>query len=442
MKQKRLTDNQSELVATFLPKKLRQNRKLNASVKLVLANIYQLYYFDNNIGKRTVFRTREDFMRDIGAKDKNEIQRPHAVLIQNELVYIKIGVRGRATEYTLNDDLYQLLPKQIRGEVSEKFKETHKSNTLKTNDLQKAELDIISPSHNKLNDSELQHSFVPSDTDTETNTKTNTIMVHEADVTTGEVETISADLDEASAYKQSSSFSIFEEDLASAHKPISADEIEHLPWEVVDEVKPISGEVKPISADTSTLSGPCSKADVISTSLNEDLPTADRLTYPQCLDDALTPKVPLNPLSHEKQETNPQVEEFIKRVKQAIRKGVYDWSLTLDDMPDYLTGDDVNSVVAPALRSQADVNDFLGLFHISDLSSFAQDLMENRLKNKDIPTIIRHNRIEKLHSKTRSNEDDVNEVEIGEAPDKQINQNSTAETSTKNDDVVDDDLPF
>ena len=391
MKQKRLTDNQSELVATFLPKKLRQNRKLNTSVKLVLANIYQLYYFDNNIGKRTVFRTREDFMRDIGAKDKNEIQRPHAVLIQNELVNIKIGVRGRATEYTLNDELYQMLPKQIRGEVSEKFKETLKSNTLKTNDLQKSETGIISPSHNKLNNSELQHSFVPSDTDTESDTEKEKNNKKESNHV--------AEVTKASAYKQSSSFSIFEEDLASAHKPISADEIEHLPWEVVDEVKPISGEVKPISADTSTLSGPCSKADVISTSLNEDLPTADRLTYPQYLDNALTPNSAA-PLSHD-------LEEFINRVKQAIRKGVYDWSLTLDDMPDYLTGDDVNSVVAPALRQQPDVNDYLGLFTLSDLNNYANELMENRLKNKDINSIIRHNRIEKMHSKSRSNDDEV-----------------------------------
>lgn len=427
MKQKRLTDNQSDLVATFLPKKLRQNRKLNASLKLVLANIYQLYYFDNNIGKRTVFRTREDFMRDIGAKDKNEIQRPHAVLIQNELVNIKIGVRGRATEYTLNDELYQMLPKQIRGEVSEKFKETLKSNTLKTNDLQKSETGIISPSHNKLNNSELQHSFVPSDTDTESDTEkeknNKKESNHVAELATGEDELISAEVTKASAYKQSSSFSIFEEDLASAHKPIS-------------------DEVKPISADTSTEEVLSSEADVISTFLNEDLPTADRLTYPQCLDNALTPQIALPPLSHEKQETNPQVEDFINRVKQAIRKGVYDWSLTLDDMPDFLTGDDINSVVAPALRSQADVNDYLGKFRISDLSSFAQDLMENRLKNKDIPTIIRQNRFEKKHSNSSVNDDEVLDNDNEEAPDKQINQNSTAETSTKNDDVVDDDLPF
>ena len=95
-------------MAAFLPQKLQKNRKLSASVKLVLANIYQLYYYDNNRGNRTVFRTREDFINDIEAKDKNEVLRPHAVLMQNDMVLIRSGVRGRATEYTLNDELYNL----------------------------------------------------------------------------------------------------------------------------------------------------------------------------------------------------------------------------------------------------------------------------------------------------------------------------------------------
>lgn len=168
MKQKRLTQNQSELVATFLPPKLQKNRKLSASVKLVLANIYQLYYYDNNRGKRTVFRTREDFMNDIEANDKNEVLRPHAVLMQNEMVIIKSGVRGRATEYTLNDELYNLLPSQVRGEVSDKFAESQKYNTLNTNDLQNEDTQVVSPSYNNLIDNEIQHSNVPSDTDTET----------------------------------------------------------------------------------------------------------------------------------------------------------------------------------------------------------------------------------------------------------------------------------
>lgn len=168
MKKKRLTDNQSELVAAFLPQKLQKNRKLSASVKLVLANIYQLYYYDNNRGNRTVFRTREDFINDIEAKDKNEVLRPHAVLMQNDMVLIRSGVRGRATEYTLNDELYNLLPSQIRGEVSEKFSELPKHNTLETNDLQSEDKQVVSPIYNKLNNNEIQHSNVPSDSDTET----------------------------------------------------------------------------------------------------------------------------------------------------------------------------------------------------------------------------------------------------------------------------------
>ena len=254
-------------------------------------------------------------------------------------------------------------------------------------------------------------------------------LKHEAEVATGEVtqvdevctliDDISVEVDTPSGIKQSSSFN-FEEDLASAHEDsfsslnfekesrnalqtasahksistegttrdndnlISMDGIEHLPWEVSEEVKPIS-----------TVTSTDGKADTVSAVQNDTISTADRLTYPQCLDNALTPRVPLPPLSHVKQETNPQVEDFLKRVKSAIHKGVYDWSLTLDDMPDFLTGDEINSVVAPALRSQADVNDYLGKFRLQVLNDYAHELMENRLKNKDINSIIRHNRIEK-----------------------------------------------
>ena len=174
MKKKRLTDNQSELVAAFLPQKLQKNKKLSTSVKLVLANIYQLYYYENNYGKRTVYRTREDFMKDIDAKDKNEVLRPHAVLMQNDMVYIRTGVRGRATEYTLNDELYAMLPKQIRGEVSEKFAETLNCKGLINSSLQIEDDEVISPLHNELSYSELQHSNVPSDTDTESEKEKNT----------------------------------------------------------------------------------------------------------------------------------------------------------------------------------------------------------------------------------------------------------------------------
>ena len=178
-KKKHLTDSQSELVATYLPQKLQRNRKLTSSVKLVLANIYQLYYFDKNIGKRTVFRTREDFMNDIEAKNKNELTRQHAALIQNDMVYIKTGVRGRATEYTLNDELYSLLPKQIRGEISDKFTESLKCKDLKINELQTKEKGIISPSHNELIHNEIWHLNVPSDTETETESETETIQTTE-----------------------------------------------------------------------------------------------------------------------------------------------------------------------------------------------------------------------------------------------------------------------
>lgn len=179
MKQKRLTANQAELVAAFLPQKLQKNRKLTNAVKLVLANIYQLYYLDKNQGKRTVFRSREDFMKDIEAKDKNEIIRPHAILIQNDMVLIKTGTRGRATEYTLNDELYALLPKQIKGEVSDKFSKSLKCNDLNNSELQVEENVIISPSHNELSHNELEHSNVPSDPETESEIEKDEI-IHES----------------------------------------------------------------------------------------------------------------------------------------------------------------------------------------------------------------------------------------------------------------------
>ena len=100
---KRLTNSQSELVAIYLPKKIQKDRKIPTSVKLVLANIYQLHYLQKNWGKRTVFCSLDKFIKDIEANDKNEVVRPQAYLMANDMVYINPGVRGRATEYSLND---------------------------------------------------------------------------------------------------------------------------------------------------------------------------------------------------------------------------------------------------------------------------------------------------------------------------------------------------
>lgn len=166
-KRKRLTNSQSELVATYLPKKIQKDRKIPTSVKLVLANIYQLHYLQKNWGKRTVFRTRKNFMKDIEAKDKNELNRPRDILVAgNKITYI-VGSDGQATEYILNDELYELLPSQIKGEKNSVFANV---NQLNNSQLEIESQEVIVPSHNSMIDSELQHLNVPSVTGTVTGT--------------------------------------------------------------------------------------------------------------------------------------------------------------------------------------------------------------------------------------------------------------------------------
>lgn len=169
-KRKRLTNSQSELVATYLPKKIQKDRKIPTSVKLVLANIYQLHYLQKNLGKRTVFRERDEFIKDIEANDKNEVVRPQAYLMANDMVYINPGVRGRATEYTLNDELYELLPSMFKGELSDNFMKFKEDNQLNIKQLETENQEVIVPSHNSMIDSELQHLNVPSDSDTDSDT--------------------------------------------------------------------------------------------------------------------------------------------------------------------------------------------------------------------------------------------------------------------------------
>lgn len=212
----------------------------------------------------------------------------------------------------------------------------------------------------------------------------------------------------------------------STHNLISADEIEQLPWEVSEEVKPIS--------DVTSTDG---KADTVSVVQNDTISTSDRLTYPQPVEKTPTPN---------------GLEDFLKRVKSAIHKGVYDWSLTLDERPTFLTGDDINSVVVPALRSQADVNDYLGKFILQDLNDYAHEQMENRLNNPDMPSIIRKNQYEKRHKAAHEEliashnnlsafDNENKAIQDDAASDKQINQNSRTD-GTINDDFNDDDLPF
>lgn len=161
--------------------------------------------------------------------------------------------------------------------------------------------------------------------------------------------------------------SSIEEEMASAPEHISADESDI------------------ISADdnsTSTEDELTDEADLTSVDSSKgDLTETERFTYPQCFDDKNPPQVPLNP----------PLTEFLTNVKSAIRKGVYDWSLTLENVPNYITGDDYNPIVIDALRAQPDHESHLGYFRLSELDEFAKELMENRLVNKDIPQIVREN---------------------------------------------------
>ena len=129
---------------------------------------------------------------------------------------------------------------------------------------------------------------------------------------------------------------------------------------------------------------PWDMADVIST--DDDHSTADRLTLSQ-LEDKTPPQVPLNP----------PLTEFKDNVMKAIRKGVYDWSLTLDYVPDDIIADEYNPIVRKAFEAQTDHKSHLGNISFMELGAFAKELMLNRIKNKDIPQIVRQNQYNKRH---------------------------------------------
>ena len=71
------------------------------------------------------------------------------------------------------------------------------------------------------------------------------------------------------------------------------------------------------------------------------------------------------------------------------------------EIPDYITGDEINPIVSDALRAQPDIDSHLGKFSVMELSDFAKELMQNRIKNKDIPQIVRTNQYNKRHEAFR-----------------------------------------
>jgi len=126
MRRKNLSDNQQEIIETYLPEKLIKSKKLDDSMKLVLANIYRFYMYDKNIGKKSIFRTNRLFMRDIEAKDPNELHRPLTRLIMKGFITRKSGNSDEkmACEYTLIPQFYEMLPDCFKTdsiEVSDDF---------------------------------------------------------------------------------------------------------------------------------------------------------------------------------------------------------------------------------------------------------------------------------------------------------------------------------
>lgn len=126
MRRKNLSDNQQEIIETYLPEELIKTRKLDDGMKLVLANIYRFYMYDKNVGKKSIFRTNSSFMRDIEAKDHNELHRPLIRLIKNGVITRKTGNSDEkvACEYTLMPQFYEMLPDCFKVdsiEVSDDF---------------------------------------------------------------------------------------------------------------------------------------------------------------------------------------------------------------------------------------------------------------------------------------------------------------------------------
>lgn len=126
MRKKNLSDNQQEIIETYLPEKLIKSKKLDDGMKLVLANIYRFYMYDKNIGKKSIFRTNRSFMRDIEAKDPNELHRPLTRLIMRGFITRKTGNSDEriACEYTLIPKFYEMLPDCFKAdsiEVSDNF---------------------------------------------------------------------------------------------------------------------------------------------------------------------------------------------------------------------------------------------------------------------------------------------------------------------------------
>lgn len=150
----------------------------------------------------------------------------------------------------------------------------------------------------------------------------------------------------------------------------------------------IEEEIDHAAGSSLTDDTPTEQADVIPTSSNDDLSAADRLTLSQSLEESTPPSSAAPPLM-----------EWMDGIKRQIRKGIYDWSLSLTD--DDVQTDDANRIVSDVLRNNPDWELYKGQFSILDLTSDTKSMMENRVRNLDVQAMIKENRYQHRHREFR-----------------------------------------
>ena len=409
MHKKKFSDEQQELVA-LLPQGL---PKMTDGAKLVLANIILLYGTEFAKNNGYVYRSTDDMLKDTEISSKTTLARANRQLSQLGLMAMNSGSyeSRKANEYRLSDELLDKIgfkPNETMGtlmgtlsadmgtlssgfmgtlsadmgtlsvnEVMMQLVEQNKSLTLMVSELSKQVKSLTEQV-----ESITKNSKCTTETDTEIE-KEKKDLVTKGTSTCEKDEVISTEGTGASAFDTSATVTVIstETDKASAYG-VSSSLIE----------EELASAFEPISTDTSTEDTRNDSTVVASTSSNEDLTTADRLTLLQPLEESTPPSSAAPPLT----------EDFVKHVKAEIRNGVYQWSLNLTDVPDYITGDDYNPIVVEAIKAQPDYNDYLGNINLSELDEFARELMENRLHNKDIPKIVRQNQYKIRHEQHRN----------------------------------------
>ena len=421
MHKKKFTEEQTELLA-LLPQGL---PKMTDGAKLVLAQIIMLYGTEFAKTNGYVFRSTDDMLKDTEISSKTTLSRANRQLTQLGLMTVKSGSyeSRTANEYRLSDEmlekigfnqsvlmgthmgtLSESMGTLCENEVIKQLVEQNKSLMLMVNELSK-QVKYLSEQVESIT----KNSKCTTETDTESEKEKNTCNYSTSTWTHDETmscqvqveESISVETVKASAHMVSSS--LIEEEMASAPEHISVDEDELISTGTNGSVGYVDAKVT--STDEETIP----EADIISaddkcTSTEDELTDEDDLTSVDGSNDGLTVADRLTLLQSEDRTppssaAPPLTEEFNQHVKAAIRNGVYQWSLTLTEIPDYITGDDYTQIVGDALRAQPDHKSHLENISFMELGAFAKELMENRIKNRDIPAIVRQNQYNIRHEK-------------------------------------------